>query len=540
MKRSLALLTFAFFALTSIVTSAPQCPLQELTSHNPATNRQLGRSAAIDGDTAILGAPGGVLHSAYVFERNLGGPNAWGERVRLLHPPIVPGSSGFGDDVAISGDTILVGAPLDDDGYAWVFERDFGGPDNWGNSGQLVALDVFPNSFFGRSVAIEGDRAVVGRIEGSAGTGSAFVFERAAGIWSQVVKLSPSLAATKSFGFSLALHGDSLLVGAPGADLAYLFERDSSGTWNEIKSFDDGMPLLTTSTGIEVALGDGLAAVSQPRRAINGLLNAGAIQVYERNFGGPGNWGLALTLTAPVPGKNHEFGTGLSLWGDVIAGGAPFDSTVSPHHGAVHMYRRSPGTGGLWGHLQTLEAPSVLASDTLGYSVALQGATLVAGAPRSKTGGIGRAVFFGGADPTNYCTAGVSASGCMATIAGSGPPSATAAFGFDLQVTGVEGSKRGLFFFGSNGRQAIPWGNSSSFQCVVPPVARTPLFQETGTTGACDGAYSFDLSAYLQLKPHLNPGAGAVVQAQFWYRDPFAANKQRTAISDALEFVLCP
>jgi hypothetical protein len=71
-----------------------------------------------------------------------------------------------------------------------------------------------------------------------------------------------------------------------------------------------------------------------------------------------------------------------------------------------------------------------------------------------------------------YCTAGTSASGCQASISASGTPSASASSGFDLLISGVEGAKDGLFFYGNNGRQANPWGSGTSFVCVVPPRVR--------------------------------------------------------------------
>ena len=142
--------------------------------------------------------------------------------------------------------------------------------------------------------------------------------------------------------------------------------------------------------------------------------------------------------------------------------------------------------------------------------------------------------------PDSYCTAGTSASGCAATIGASGTPSATASSGFSLTATGVEGGKDGLFFFGTNGRQANAWGTGSSFQCVVPPVKRAGLLSGTGTPGACDGVLGQDLNARWQSKPAQNPGPGAVVQAQLWYRDPLNTSNQTTSLSDAIEFCVAP
>jgi len=139
----------------------------------------------------------------------------------------------------------------------------------------------------------------------------------------------------------------------------------------------------------------------------------------------------------------------------------------------------------------------------------------------------------------NYCTAGTTASGCQATLSSSGTASATAASGFVVSAAGAEGNKDGLFFFGSNGRQANPWGSGTSFQCVVPPVARTSLITGVGTNGACDGSFSTDLNARWTAKPAQNPGAGAVAQVQLWFRDPNNTSNQTTSLSDALEFTVC-
>ena len=139
-----------------------------------------------------------------------------------------------------------------------------------------------------------------------------------------------------------------------------------------------------------------------------------------------------------------------------------------------------------------------------------------------------------------YCTAGTSASGCQATMSATGTPSATAPTGFTVSANNVEGAKDGLFFFGTNGRQANSWGSGTSFQCVVPPTNRTSLLTGSGTVGLCDGLTSRDMNATWTAIPAKNPGAGAVVQLQFWYRDPLNTSNQTTSLSDAVEFIVQP
>ena len=125
-------------------------------------------------------------------------------------------------------------------------------------------------------------------------------------------------------------------------------------------------------------------------------------------------------------------------------------------------------------------------------------------------------------------------------LSASGTPSATAPSGFDLIATGVEGKKSGLFFFGTTGRQANAWGNGSSYQCVVPPVKRGALLAGSGTSGLCDGQFAYDLNARWTSQPNQNPGPGALVRAQLWFRDPLNTANQKTSLSNAIEFSVCP
>jgi hypothetical protein len=145
--------------------------------------------------------------------------------------------------------------------------------------------------------------------------------------------------------------------------------------------------------------------------------------------------------------------------------------------------------------------------------------------------------------PVNYCTAGTSASGCQAVLDSTGDASATAPSGFTMLASDVEGQKDGLFFFAQNGRQANPWGNGTSYQCVVPPVFRGGLLPGGGTAGICDGAFAQDLNARWCPscpKPSQAPVPGVRLQLQLWYRDPAGTSNQSTSLSDAREVDVLP
>ena len=159
------------------------------------------------------------------------------------------------------------------------------------------------------------------------------------------------------------------------------------------------------------------------------------------------------------------------------------------------------------------------------------------------TGDFFRVTFTEVFEGTVYCTAGTSAKGCQAMISAGGTASATESAGFYLKVGTVEGKRDGLFFFGSNGQQANSWGTGTSFQCVVPPVKRAGILNGIGTVGNCDGWFCQDFNAMwcpTCPAPAKNPGVGATVQAQFWYRDPLSTSNQTTSMSDAVQFTVAP
>ena len=137
-----------------------------------------GVSVAISDDTTLIGQLprfGEFAGSAYVFERNEGGQNNWGEVKKLTASDAIFGDGRFGQSVALSGDTALVGA----ESSAYVFGRNDGGVNNWGRVKQLTAAGGAASYSFGRSVALSGDSAVVGApFDDAAGnsSGSAYVF----------------------------------------------------------------------------------------------------------------------------------------------------------------------------------------------------------------------------------------------------------------------------------------------------------------------------------------------------------------------------
>lgn len=143
--------------------------------------------------------------------------------------------------------------------------------------------------------------------------------------------------------------------------------------------------------------------------------------------------------------------------------------------------------------------------------------------------------------PIAYCTAGTTSNGCAAHIGASGTASASSASGFDVLVTGIDGQRQGLFFYGVDGALADPWGSGASWRCVRYPVQRTGVQSSGGTLGSCNGSFALDFNAYLSAHPGAlgQPWtAVGTVWMQAWFRDP--PSPKGTSLSDALTFDVCP
>lgn len=202
-----------------------------------------GSSVAIIRDAIVVGAPWadhrGLVDagSAYVFENS---GVVWIPQELLNQPP--GAGDGFGSSVAIGPDKVVVGAPGDDGhGTVAVFARS-GGVWSWQHT--LVAIDAAAGDGFGNSVALSGTTVAVGAPgdddESNSDTGSAHLFTGRNGVWSQRQKLvNPGAASHDKFGLWVALSGTRLVVGIPYDALpglprhgtAVVYES-SGGNWN--------------------------------------------------------------------------------------------------------------------------------------------------------------------------------------------------------------------------------------------------------------------------------------------------------------------
>ena len=391
-------------ALPGGASAASFSEVKKLTASDAQAGDQFGFAVAMSGDTAIVGAyledaGGSTAGAAYIFERDQGGPNNWGE-VKKLFASDAQAGDWFGVSVAIDGDIAIVGARQEDAGgsfagAAYVFERDQGGPGNWGEVTKLTASDAQTNDVFGVSVAVSGDTIIVG----AGPRGAAYIFERDQGgpnNWGEVKKLTASDAqAFDGFGHSVAVSGDTAVVGARGEDAAgsdagaaYVFERDAGGAdnWGEVTKLTASDAEAGDHFGENVAVSSNTAVVGAWAEDAGGG-SAGAAYVFERDQGGPNNWGEVTKLTASDAEASDAFGFSVAVNGDVAVVGARGEDEAGSNAGAAYVFQRDQGGPNNWGEVKKLAASDIEAADLFGYSVAVSGDTVVASAVQEATGG---------------------------------------------------------------------------------------------------------------------------------------------------------
>ncbi len=304
------------------------------------------------------------------------------------------GADRFGNSAAISGDIAIVGAPWDgvdgniNQGSAYVFVRSAG---DWILEKKIVASDGAPYNYFGASVALSGETAVVGApvddVASSTDNGWAYVFIRDGGAWSQQQRLAASDGVGDDrFGASVALDTDTAVVGAPFADAAYVFAR-TAGSWTEQQKLTHGCS--GGDFGRSVALSAATAVIGSPLCDVNHgtftNFDEGAAFVFVR---GAGTWSYEKTLLASDGFLNDQFGTSVALSGDVTLVGSPLGNVggVGIDHGAAYVFART-WTVQLWAQEQKLVADDAAGNDRFGYSVALVGDTALVGSPLADGGG---------------------------------------------------------------------------------------------------------------------------------------------------------
>jgi uncharacterized repeat protein (TIGR01451 family) len=355
-----------------------------------------GSTVAADGDTLVAGAPGHNLPwaragAAYVFVRTAG---TWTLEAKLS-PTGPTAVEGFGVAVTVSGDTVVVGASDDSATEAYVFVRTSG---VWMEEARVAGSDTETGDDFGKALSIDGDTLVVGAPRDTTGfgfdSGSAYVFVRTAGVWTEQQKLLPAdVAERDEFGYSVSVSGDTIVAGSPGDDTgtgidagsAYLFTRTGTVWTPQAKLLASG-GVSGDQFGRAVSLDGDTVAVGAPL-AESSVFRAGAAQVFVRTGT---DWSWEQTLTATVPETWALFGTSVALQADRLMVGAPGEDTQAGEAAAAYAFVRGAGT---WGVEQRLTASVDEPFPSFGHSVALSGDAGFVGAP-GRDDGSGSAYVF--------------------------------------------------------------------------------------------------------------------------------------------------
>ena len=402
-----------------------------------------GFSVAISGDTIVVGAPGEGLDeqgdrtfkgAGYVFTRPHGGWVSSSDAARLTAPDAPP-ETWFGTSVAVSGDSVVVGAP----GHryrsweevptaAYVFTKPNEGWTDTSEAAKLTAPDGSMDGKFGHSVAVSGDTVVVGAYladgdDNEEDFGKAYVFIKPSGGWTEtsdsVELMAPDGAKGREFGWSVALSGDTLVVGAPYTGefidreiyreedaaedktpylgSAYVYTKSDSG-WEDAS----GPAKLTASNGIpwtqfgwSVSVSGDTVAVGAP--GVRWSLSDRGAYVFTR----PSEGWRSTSEQGSLPGLDgmHSFyGSSISVSGDVIVIGASDDENENgPDAGSAFLFTK-PTDG--WDSDSPLADPATLrafdgpAGDRFGHAVAVEGEVLVVGVPGNHDTERGRANVF--------------------------------------------------------------------------------------------------------------------------------------------------
>jgi hypothetical protein len=369
----------------------------------------LGWSVALSGDTAIVGAitddPGGVTNqgSAYIFVRS---GATWTQQQKLLASDGAANDQ-FGNSVAISGQTAVVGAELadvgaaTDRGAAYVFVRN---GTVWTQQQKLLATDGAATDQFGRSVAISGGTIVVGAplddLGSNLNAGSAYVFLRSGtSTWTQQQQLTASGGlGSDLFGESVAISQNTIIVGAHLDDVgsaanqgsAYIFTR-SGTTWTQQQQLFGSDSAAGDRFGSRVSISQETAVVGATLADVSMRVDQGAAYVFVRNGT---TWSQQAKLVSPDGAAGDIFGSDVAIDSDIIVIGAQFDDVgANANQGSAHVFERA---GTTWTHRRQLTSAPAAHSDRFGNSVSVSGDKIIVGAPFADmpAGDQGAAFFF--------------------------------------------------------------------------------------------------------------------------------------------------
>ncbi|MBL7809642.1 MAG: HYR domain-containing protein [Saprospiraceae bacterium] len=354
-----------------------------------------GYSVDILGDWAIVGTD---KHTAHILSRNQNGTDQWGE-VAELAPANSNNGDQYGARVAIGNGIAAVSAPGDDSqgaaaGAVYVYYQN---GQQWNLHTTLHAQDADAGDRFGSGLALNGDVLLVGAMnddEMGTDAGAAYVFARNQGgadAWGQVKKLlANNGSAQDNLGISVSLDGDYAIAGAPGADAlfqntgaAYIFGKNEGGAynWGQVTRIRAAQSGQDDQFGASVGISGSWAVVGAANNDSKGQ-DAGAAYIFTKNHLGIQNlWGLSQTLYNYNGKAGDRFGHSVAIDQDYLVVGTPGDDPFGQNSGGGFVYLLEATQ---WIEAGYLTDGSGQAGDQLGQSVAISGRRIMMGAPEDE------------------------------------------------------------------------------------------------------------------------------------------------------------
>ena len=322
----------------------------KLTASDGASFDVFGSSVSINVDRVIIGAyadddNGFYAGSAYFF-KNSG--TTWFEEAKILASDGAIGDW-FGASVSISGEYAIVGAPLDDDkgadsGSVYIFKRN---GNQWTEQAKLTALDGAAGDYFGFGVCLDGEYAVIGAYnddDNGADSGSAYIFKRSGTSWAQEAKVTASDGANDDwFGLGVSISGDYVVVGAyqnddSGSDSGSAYIFKRSGT-----TWSQEAKLLASDGAMDDRFGY-YVAIDRDRAIIGAHLNddlgsgSGSAYIFKRTGT---TWSEEAKILAADGAAGDYFGGGISIDGIYTLTGASADDDNGDRSGSAYVFERS-------------------------------------------------------------------------------------------------------------------------------------------------------------------------------------------------------
>lgn len=427
MKRKLTFIVSAIMLINAVVGAQDFQQTYKMVALDSAIGDHFGQSVCISGNYAIIGADWSskdeagenIVYragSAYIFERDIDG---YWSQVQKIVASDREENDHFGISVDISGNYAIVGALYENEnangedtknnaGSAYIFRRDEYG--NWSQIQKIVASDRDELDYFGISVSISGNYAIIGAFvedEDAAGgntvadAGSAYIFEKQeSGNWDEIDKIvAPDRDVDDRFGRSVAISGDYVIVGAEREDedvsgentlstagSAYIFKHNGEGNWEYVQKIvasdraEGDFFAKTVSISGSYAIAGAYAKDDDSGGGT--VYDVGSAYIFEKN--GSENWNEVQKIMASDNDFADGFGNSVDISGDLAVVGASNDEKNAegnddvPYAGSTYIFKRN--SSGIWEEIQKIVTSDRDTGDYFGHAVSISGDYIVTGA----------------------------------------------------------------------------------------------------------------------------------------------------------------